>query len=173
MEILLLLTNIIVHGFISAVIFTGFLLFVMITFSPRVWAYSDYPEAIKENVPPQTRREKKIAAILVIPFFILLLFPLISSLLLKNQLGGEISLITAFLNTFGVIMFANIADLVILDWLIVGTITPQFVILPGTEHMKDKEYKDFRRSHAKGHLVVGTPLMVIFSLIIAIIVVIL
>ncbi|MFX1534248.1 MAG: hypothetical protein ACFFDI_08515 [Promethearchaeota archaeon] len=71
MELLLLLTNITVHGLICAAIFTGFLLFVMITFSPRVWAYSDYPEAIKKDIPPQTRREKKIAAILVIPFLIL------------------------------------------------------------------------------------------------------
>ncbi len=49
-------------------------------------------------------------------------------------------------------MFGNVADLVLLDWIIVGTLTPKFVIIPGTEDMKEKEYKDFRISHAKGHI---------------------
>ncbi|MFX0090624.1 MAG: nitroreductase [Candidatus Hodarchaeota archaeon] len=170
----MLLVNIILHGFIYAFIVTAYLLFIMIKFGPRIWAYSDYPKAIKDAVPPQTKKEKKIAAILGLPFFIITLsIPFISTLILKTQLGGEISLLFAFLNTFGVAIFANIADLVILDWLIVGTITPQFVILPGTEHMKNKEYKDFKCSHVKGHITVGIPITAILSLIIAIIVVIL
>ncbi len=67
-------------------------------------------------------------------------------------------------------MFGTFADLVILDWLIVGTITPDFVIIPGTEHMRDREYKDFRLYHAKGH-VWGTIGMAVVSLVIASVVV--
>ena len=166
-----LLINIIFHGFVFAIILTAYLLFIMVKFSPRVWGFSDYPEAITDKVPPQTDEEKKKGILLFIPFILIGLgVPIISTLLLKNQLGGKIDFLTAFLNIFGVYMFGNIADLVILDWLIVGTITPQFVIIPGTEHMKDKEYKDFRISHAKGHIW-GTIFMALLSLLMALVVI--
>jgi len=91
--------------------------------------------------------------ILGIPFFIMDLgFPIISTIILKADYGGTIDFLSAFFNIFGIFMFMNIADLFILDWLIVGTITPKFVIIPGTEHMKDKEYKEFRISHGKAHI---------------------
>ncbi len=63
-------------------------------------------------------------------------------------------------------MFGFLADYIILDFLIVGTLTPDFVILHGTEHMREKEYKDFRKYHAKGHIK-GLLLIIILSLILA------
>jgi hypothetical protein len=72
-------------------------------------------------------------------------------MMLEGFYGGSLPLLDAFLNIFGIMMFGNIADFVILDWLIVGTITPDWVIIPGTEHMREKEYKEFRGYHAKGH----------------------
>jgi hypothetical protein len=90
-------------------------------------------------------------------------FPLVSTIMLESTYVGTIPLLDAFLNVFGIMMFGNFADLVILDWLIVGTITPDFVVIPGTEHMKEKEYKDFRIFHAKGH-VWGTIGMAVISL---------
>jgi hypothetical protein len=42
---------------------------------------------------------------------------------LKGLYGGTISILDAFLNTFGVWMFGFMADLIILDLLIVGTLT--------------------------------------------------
>ena len=98
--------------------------------------------------------------------------PILSTLRLRNQFGGEIDFLTAFLNIFGILMFFNVVDLVILDWIIVGTITPKFVIILGTEDMKDKEYKDFRFSHAKGH-VWGTFFMAVLSLLLALIIIVL
>lgn len=162
-----LLENVLLHGSVFAVLFTAYLLAVMRGLSPRIWAFSDYPKTITDHVPPQTDRERKIGAYTGIPFFILWLgFPLVSTLMLEGLYGGSIPLLVAFLNIFGIMMFGNFADLVILDTLIVGTITPDWVIIPGTEHMRDKEYKDFRLYHAKGH-VRGTVLMVILSLIFA------
>ena len=63
-------------------------------------------------------------------------------------------------------MFGNFADLVILDILIVGTLTPGWVVIPGTEHMRDNEYKNFRLYHAKGHAR-ALILLVILSLLFA------
>ena len=62
-----------------------------------------------------------------------------------------------------------LADFVILVWLIVGIMTSDFVILPGTVHMRDKEYKDLRYYHAKGHLK-GLILIVVLALVVAMIV---
>ena len=143
----------------------------MRAFSPRIWAFSDYSKEITDHVPPQTKKEKQLAIVLSIPFFLFgISFPFISTLLLKGFYGGTIPLLDAFLNAFGVLLLGFLADFVILDYLIVGTITPKFVIIPGTEHMKNKEYKDFRLYHAKGHIK-GLPLLAIVSLVIAVIVV--
>ena len=89
--------------------------------------------------------------------------------MLEAEYGGTIPLLDAFLNFFGILMFLNFADLVILDLFIIGTITPDFVIIPGTEHMRNTEYKDFRLYHAKGH-VWGTVAMAIFSFVVALII---
>ncbi len=138
---------------------------------PRVWAFSDYPKEITDHVPPQTSRERRIGAYLGIPFFIITIgFPLVSTMMLEVIYGGTLSLLDAFLNIFAILMFGNFADLLILDLLIVGTITPDWVIISGTEHMRDKEYKDFRRYHAKGH-VKGTIISAIMSLLFAALVV--
>ncbi len=62
---------IVVHGSIFAIVFTLYLLAVMIGFSPRVWAMSDYPPEITEHVPPQTKKEKRKATLIYIPFMII------------------------------------------------------------------------------------------------------
>jgi len=166
-----LLTNMILHGIIFAIVITLYLLFTMVKFSPRIWGFSDYPKTITDTVPPQTKAEKKIGIFLSIPFFIMgLAFPIISTIILKVEYGGYIDFLSAFLNIFGIFMFMNFADLIILDWIIVGTITPKFVIIPGTEHMKDKEYKEFRISHGKAH-VLGTLFMCLLSLLLAFIII--
>ncbi|MFX1474957.1 MAG: hypothetical protein ACFFCO_05755 [Promethearchaeota archaeon] len=167
----LLLTNIIFHGLIFAFILTVYLLIVMVAVSPRVWAFSDYPKTITNHVPPQTKSERRKGAVVAVPFFVLgIAFPYLSTLLLEGLYGGALPILDAFLNVFGIWMFGFMADLLILDLLIVGTITPNFVIIPGTEHMKNKEYKDFRLYHTKGHLK-GLLLLGILSLILAALVV--
>lgn len=72
---------------------------------------------------------------------------LLSHIILKSNLGGEISFFKAFLNIYALISLAAVCDLVILDWLIISKISPRFVIIPGTEV---KDYKDFSH-HYKGH----------------------
>ncbi len=162
---------ILLNGLFFATILTIYLLFIMIRFSPRVWGFSDYTKDITEKVLPQTKEEKKKAIVIYIFFLLIGLgFPIISTIVLENVLyKGKIDFFSAFLNIFIIIMFGNIADLVILDLIIVGTITPKFVIIPGTEGMKDKEYKDFRIIHAIAHMK-GTILLILLSIIIAMII---
>lgn len=166
-----LLDHLFSHGSIFAALLTLYLLAIMRFTSPRVWAFADYPKEITDAVEPQTSDERRLGAIIGIPFFVLMLgFPVISTLMLESTYIGPIPLIDAFLNVFGLALFGTAADLFILDWLIVGTITPDFVIIPGTEHMRDKEYKDFRVYHGKAHIR-GTIGLAILSLIIAAVIV--
>ncbi|MEE8570125.1 MAG: hypothetical protein V3S97_03890 [Candidatus Bathyarchaeia archaeon] len=139
----------ILHGLISGATFTGYIFLLMITLSPRIWGYQDYPDSVKKKVPPQTKRERTIAGIVGIPFIIFALgFPIYSVLALKTQLGGEISFVDAFIHLLVLVMSANLGDLVILDWLIISKITPSFVVIPGSEV---EDYKDFSH-HYKGHI---------------------
>ena len=162
-----LVENILFHGSIVGLLILLYLLPIMRFLSPRIWGFSDYPKVIQENVEPPTKGERRIGGVIAIPFMILFIaFPLVSTMIFESQSGGTISLLDAFLNAFGVLMFANLADWLILDMLIVGTWTPDWVVIPGTESMRDTAYKDFRIEHSKSH-VYGTIAMAFISLVMA------
>ena len=137
------------QGLIYGSIFTGYVFLLMITLSPRIWGYADYPETVKRKVPPQTRRERTIAGIVSVPFFLFaIVYPAYSVLALKDRLGGAMTFSDAFVHLLAMVIFVTIGDLVILDWLIISKITPRFVVIPGSEV---EDYKDFSH-HYRGHL---------------------
>ena len=150
--------NVVFNSLFYSSIGAGYLLVIMITFNPRIWGYQDYPEKIKEKVPPQTRRERVIAGLVGIPWFLFIFaYPLISTAYLKTELGGEIPFEIAFFNIFFMVFLFFLVDLVILDWFIISKITPKFVIITGTS---SDDYKDFSH-HYKGHLIAFIPLILI------------
>jgi len=154
----MVLTHVAAHGLLFGLAVNGYLLLMMITTSPRVWGYTDYSEAIKLKVPPQTKEERRLAMIVGLPWMIFTFgFPIFSTYMLKSKLGGEIPFWTAFLNVFVLVVLATVGDLVILDWLIVNTITPQFVIIPGTD---EADYEDFSH-HYKAHARAAVPLLLL------------
>ncbi|TFG32142.1 hypothetical protein EU528_04360 [Candidatus Thorarchaeota archaeon] len=162
-----LIENILLHGTLAGILLILYILPIMRFLSPRIWAFSDYPKVITESVESQTKRERRIATAAGLPFVLLMIgYPLLSTLFFENISGGSITFLEAFLNTFGVLMIGNLADWLFLDMIIVGTWTPDWVIIPGTESMKETAYKDFRIEHTKGHIY-GTIAMAIISLIIA------
>ena len=146
----MVLTHLVAHSLFFATILNGFLLLIMVSTSPRVWGYSDYSEAIKAKVPPQTRKEKRLALFIGIPWMIFAVgFPIYSTYVLKSKLGGEIPFWTAFLNIFVMVFLATLCDLVILDWLIVNKITPEFVMIPGTEKADYQDFSHHYKAHAR------------------------
>ncbi len=156
-------THIITYGLFYGIVATGYLFIVMITFSPRVWGYKDYPDIVKRKVPAQTKKEKTLAAIIGLPWFVFVIgFPGFSTFALKSKLGNEISFTTALLNVLVMFLSATLGDLVLLDWIVISKITPKFVIIPGTVK---EDYKDFSH-HYKGHAKATIP-MIILGLIIA------
>jgi hypothetical protein len=137
---------------IDSLIFAGianlYVFLLMITTSPRVWGYSDYPDAVKEKVPPPTRKEKLTAALSGLPWFVfLLVYPFFASFQMRAALGGDIAYGVAFIHFFVMYQLASLVDLVFLDWLIISKITPRFVIIPGSD---EADYKDFSH-HYRGH----------------------
>jgi hypothetical protein len=138
----------------------------MISFSPRVWGYQDYSKEIKAKVPPQTMQERQKAVIISVPFMIFIFgYPIYSLLILKSQLGGDISFFPAFIHLLVLFLFGTFGDLVILDWFIISKVTPSFVIIPGT--IKD-DYKDFSH-HYRGHALASIPLIIICAAISAVV----
>ena len=144
----MIISHLLTQGLLYMISATGYLFIFMRTTSPRVWGYTDYPEAIKKKVAPQTKKEKLLAIIVGVPWLLFVLgFPIVSTYLLKAKLGNEIPFWVAFLNLFVLILLLTIGDLVILDWLVISKLTPKFVIIPGTV---EEDYKDFSH-HYKGH----------------------
>jgi hypothetical protein len=73
-----------IHGVIYGGSITGYIFLLMVTTSSRVWGYQDYPDRVKEKVPPQTKRERRMAGVFSVPFLLFsLVFPVYSVLGLK------------------------------------------------------------------------------------------
>jgi hypothetical protein len=132
--------------------------------NPRIFLH-DYPAKIQQKVPKKTRAERNLSYVFGVPFMLwLLVVPFFSTLSLKEQ--GEAVFGALWLNAAGVAWVFNIVDWLILDWFMFCTLTPRFVIIPGSEGME--EYKDYG-FHFFGFLH-GTVYSVIGGLVIAVII---
>ena len=139
-------------------------LFITITMwvNPRIWLH-DYPKDIQAMVPPKSEREKRLSLLLGIPFLVFMFaYPFYSTLTFRNTTPGEISFVMLAINAFGVIFTFNLIDWLILDWLMFCTITPSFVVIPGSEGARG--YKDYG-FHFRGFLI-GTLYSVLVGVII-------
>ncbi len=110
-------------------------------FNPRLFL-QDYPAPIQAAVPPKTEREKRLSLILGLPFLVLLLVAvLFSTLAFVRGSEGGVPFWAAFLHAFGVVFAFNVVDWLVLDWVVFCTLTPQFLVIPGSEGMA--AYKDY------------------------------
>jgi hypothetical protein len=160
--------KLIIDGGIFSVI-ASFYLFVILKINPRLFL-QDYPEDIQGAVPQKSQAERRQSILFGTPFLLLLFVgPLISTLTLKHQSGSELTFLATALHAFGIVFIFNLVDWLILDWLIFCTITPEFLIIPGTEGMEG--YKDYA-FHFRAFLV-GTVLSIVAGIFIAVLVMIL
>ena len=138
-------------------------LIALLRINPRLFL-QDYPEPIQALAPPKTVQEKRQGLLLGLPFLILLVaVPLWSTLRLQQQAGGHAALMDLFLNAFGVLFVFNVWDLVVLDWGVFCTITPHFLVIPGTEGAP--AYKDYVY-HLRASMM-GTVLCLVVGLVLA------
>lgn len=134
----------------------------MLWYNPRLALNKgDYPDDVLAAVPPKTNEEKRLAIIVGVPYLIYAFaFPVISTIALNNSSGGNAPFLDLFLHMLVIIFFFNLVDLLILDLWMFCTITPKFVVIPGTEGFPG--YKD-KGMHIRGH-VKGSIFMVLLAL---------
>ncbi len=98
--------------------------------------HDDYPPDIQERAGPMSQRAKRQRRFVAFPLLLLVFgMPIYSNLKLKRQNRGNLSFFPAFLNAYAVSAFFNLFDLLVLDYLVVIGLQPEFVVLPGTEGM--------------------------------------
>lgn len=162
------ISMLVLHGLILSVIAALFIT-ATLRVNPRIWL-QDHPPDIQAQVPPKTEQERKLSLALGIPFLLLLFVtPLISTLTLDSQGQGSVPFHLLALHAFGVVLIFNVFDWLILDWLFFCTITPEFLVIPGTEGTEG--YTNYRY-HFRGFLT-GTIFSAVTGTIIGIIVVLL
>src|SRR4030042_6771335 len=155
-----ILANILLDGVVLSLLVSLWMLLAL-WINPRIFLH-DYPPKIQEAVPQKTRTEKQLTYVFGVPLMLLLLLgPFFSTLALKAR--GETEFLALWLNAAGVMLVFNVVDWLILDWFIFCTLTPRFIIIPGSDGMA--EYKDYL-FHFLGFLK-GTTFSIIGGLIIA------
>jgi hypothetical protein len=147
----LLVHRILVDGVaLSAVAIS--LIFGSLRWNPRLWL-QDFPKDIRDAVPPKTPGERRQSLVWGIPFLaVLFLAPFLSCRALIRDAGAPVSLAWLWVDAFGMAIVFNLVDLVVVDWLVVCTITPSFLVVPGTVGFAG--YKDYR--HHVRAFVTGT-----------------
>ena len=145
-------------------VLTSAALLTLMAKNPR-YMMQDYPHEITADIQPQTPEEKKEGMLFGLPFFIFLAgFPLVYAIV--NKFNFEAGFLVNWLGVFTLMFSFNLVDLVILDWMLFCWITPDFMVLPGTEG--NPGYKNYRFhfiGFLKGTLIVGMAALVLSGLI--------
>jgi hypothetical protein len=89
--------------------------------------------------------------------------PVLSNLRIDQRIAGGPSFLEVFIGLSRLFMVFNRVDQLIPDWLVFCTLTPEFMILPGTEGMAG--YRDYG-FHFRGFHI-GTVLCLVSALIFA------
>jgi hypothetical protein len=133
----------------AALIVAGVLFLVGVGLrNPRVML-QDFPEDVRRAVPPKTPAERRETVFWVVPFAAVLFgLPLAAAIVTRTQ-QPDLSYGGAFLAALTPLVIFNLFDLLIVDWLVLCTLTPGFMMLPGTEGMAG--YKDYG-PHFRGFL---------------------
>ena len=155
--------KILLDGGIISIIMSVYLV-ALLAYNPRIFLNpGDYPADVIAAAPPKTDREKRLAIWTGILFLLLsIALPLWSVVTFKFAAQSNFWLLTA--HAFGVLLIPFLVDLIFLDWLMFCTITPAFLVIPGTEGFSGYKDKMFHlKAHTKGLFLYMIP----FSLIIA------
>ena len=123
--------HIIVDGLLFSMVLGAFVM-ASLWYNPRLWL-QDYPQVVRDKVPPMTAQEKRLQKIIVVPCLLLMVgAPYLSVTLVKAANGGTITFPLAYLTAVGVLQMFNLFDAVVLDYLILVHMKPAFAIIPST-----------------------------------------
>lgn len=160
-----LLAHSLTSGLILSVAMTALIL-VTLYWRPMIWV-GDAPADVQAAAGPMSevdRHAKRVAGIVTLG---LLLGIVAMSLVRLGQVkGGALTFTEVALSTFIVFMVFNLVDLLLIDWLLVATVRPRFVVLPGTEQLAGYgDYGFYFRGFLKG-IVGGVVLSVLVAMLV-------
>ena len=144
-----IITNALIFGCIlSVILFTMILLLAKI--NPEI-TLGDYPPDIQAKYGPMSERSKR-QRIPVAILFLAVMFAIVAASFAPILGGADRPrlFLISFTNLFVIFSVFNILDWLVLDWLIVVTLRPRFLILPGTDGMAG--YGDYA-FHFRGFLI--------------------
>lgn len=153
-----ILIRILVDGAILMVT-VGALLLLVFFINPRI-VLSDYPEDVKVAVPPRTKKELWQGILLAIPTLVVVIGVPLFSLWSINQENGSLPYWLAFVTIFSEWLMLFFFDLLVLDIWLFYSVTPRFMVIPGTEGMAG--YKNYK-PHLKSHFALGLPILTVFA----------
>jgi hypothetical protein len=96
---------------------------------------NDYPPDIRTKFGPMSEKTRKQANLASLPLLATLGLIVVLGLGQLRNLTGELTFVNTFIVTTTIFQVWNLIDLVLLDWLLLMTLKPRFMILPGTEGM--------------------------------------
>lgn len=120
---------------------------------------NEYPPDIRARFGPMSAKTRQQASLAGIPLLIVLLSVVFMALVQLRRIDGELTLVNTLIVTTLIFQIWNLIDLLVLDWFILMTLRPRFMILPGTEGLSG--YHDFRFHFQK--FLNGIALTLIFS----------
>lgn len=102
---------------------------------------NDYPPDIRTRFGPMSTETRRQANLASLPLLVALTAVVVVALGQLRQMLGELTLVDTFIVTATIFQIWNLVDLVVLDWFVLMTLRPRFMILPGTEGMAG--YQDY------------------------------
>lgn len=106
-----------------------------------VMLLNDYPPDIRAKYGPMNEATRKQANKASLPLLASLGLVLVLGLSQLRSLSGELTFINTLIVTLLIFQTWNLIDLIVLDWFLLMTLKPSFMIIPGTAGMAG--YRDY------------------------------
>lgn len=140
------------YGLLTTFLLTSLIL-GSLYMQPRIWLQG-LPQEVQISIPQKTKKEKKQTFVVMILFLLILLgFPVIA---IVNSVQHP-TLWQAWVISYSVYFIFNLTDLLFIDWLIVCTITPDFIKVKGVDEYVYKNYKKHFTDFLKGIVILIVP----------------
>jgi hypothetical protein len=159
---------ILTHSLIYTIPASLYLVVLLMIDNRMFLSKGDYPDDVIAAVPPRTKAEMRKATILSAPWLLWSIgFPVWSTFQFIARAGGKPPFWVVSLYAFLIFFSFWLVDLVVLDILMFATITPKFVVIPGTEGFPGYKKIDW---HLRGHFYKGLPLLIVLGLVVGLVV---
>lgn len=139
MDIAQLILHGILWGSILGVVFCAATL--VIGWLDAAMLLNDYPPDIRAKFGAMSEETRRKANIASLPLLAAMSLVVVMGFGQLRILAGQFTFINTFIVSIVIFQMWNLIDLVILDWFLLMTLKPRFMILPGTEGLAG--YRDF------------------------------